>query len=125
VDNDPRPDMQLPLEIHFQNMDASDAVEADIRKRVAKLEHFAENIVSCRVSVEAPHKHHHKGKLYAVHIDLRVPGGEIVASREPGQDHSHEDVYVAVRDAFDAVGRQLQDLTRIRQGQVKHHEPAP
>jgi ribosome-associated translation inhibitor RaiA len=77
------------------------------------------------VSVEAPHKHHHKGKLYAVHIDLRVPGGEIVASREPGQDHSHEDVYVAVRDAFDAVGRQLQDLTRIRQGQVKHHEPAP
>lgn len=117
--------MQLPLEIRFQNLDPSPAVEADIRKRVEKLERLADNLVSCRVNVEAPHKHHHKGKLYAVHVDLRLPGSEIVVSREPGQHHAHEDVYVAVRDAFDAVSRQLQELIRIRQGKVKRHEPAP
>jgi ribosomal subunit interface protein len=115
--------MQLPIEIRFHNLDVSIAVEAEIRQRIEKLERFAADIVSCRVTVEAPHKHQHKGKLYAVHVALRLPGNEILASREPSQRHAHEDVYVAVRDAFDAVSRQLQDAIRIRQGQVKHHEP--
>lgn len=115
--------MQLPLEIRFQNVDASSAVEADIERRVEKLERLADDIVSCRVVVEAPHKHHHKGKLYAVHVDLRVPGGELVASREPSDKQAHEDVYVAVRDAFEAVSRQLQDFVEKRQGKVKQHEP--
>jgi ribosomal subunit interface protein len=114
--------MQIPLEIVFHNVDRSAAVEAAVRERAAKLEQFAENITSCRVTVEAPHKHHHHGNLYTVRIDLRFPGGEAVANRAPSANHAHEDVYVALRDAFKAARRQLQDRQRIRRGDVKTHD---
>jgi len=119
-------EMQLPLEVRFHNLDHSPAVEAAVRAAAAKLERFANDIVSCRVTVEGgPHKHHQHGNLFAVRIDVRYAGGEVVASREPTADHAHEDVYVAVRDAFRAARRQLQDKMRIRRGDVKPHEQEP
>lgn len=115
--------MQAPPQITFRDMDHSDAIEARIRERVAKLEEFCERITSCRVVVEAPHRHHAKGKLYNVRIDLIVPGGEVVVNREEHANHAHEDVYVAIRDAFDSAQRQLQDFVRRQRGDVKAHEP--
>lgn len=117
--------MQVPLEIRFQNTDPSPAVESAIRERVAKLEKFAPDIVSCRVTVEAPHRHRKQGKRYRVSVDVRLPGGEVVANRDPSGDQSHEDVFVALRDAFDAVRRQLQDYVRKRRGDVKTHAVPP
>ena len=115
--------MQVPLEIKFRNMDASEAVETAAREYVAKLEHLADSIISCRVTIEAPHRHHHQGNLYTVSVDLHYSGGEAVANRAPGAKHAHEDVYVALRDAFNAARRQLQDRVRVQRGDVKHHEP--
>ncbi|HSG66739.1 MAG TPA: HPF/RaiA family ribosome-associated protein [Gammaproteobacteria bacterium] len=115
--------MSIPLEITMHNMDASPALEAVIREKAAKLEHFADQILGCQVRIDAPHRHHGKGKLYRVSVEIRVPGGHIVASRDPAEHHAHEDVYVAVRDAFSAAGRQLQDVVRVRRGDVKRHEP--
>lgn len=115
--------MQTPLQIHFVNMDSSPAVEKAVQERAQKLESFGD-IISCRVTVEAPHKHHRKGNIYHVVVDVRVPGAEIVASRDPGQHHAHEDVYVAVRDAFKAARRQLEDYVRVNRGKVKLHEVA-
>jgi cold shock CspA family protein len=106
-------------------MDPSPAIETAVRERASKLEQFAPDVVSCRVRIEAPHKHHRQGKLYAVTVDLRLPGGEVVASREPSAHHAHEDVYVAIRDAFKAARRQLQDRVRERRGDVKPHELPP
>lgn len=117
--------MQVPLEIVFHNVDRSPVVEAAVRERVAKLEQFAENITSCRVTVEAPHKNRQQGNLYNVRVDLRFPGGEAVANRSPGENHAHEDVFVALRDAFKAARRQLQDRQRIQRGDVKPHEAPP
>lgn len=117
--------MQVPLEIRFQNLDRSPAVEAAVREAATKLERFADTIVSCRVTVEGPHKRHQQGNLFVVHVDVRYAGGEIVASREPGVDHAHEDVLVAVRDAFKAARRQLQDRVRVRRGDVKPHAVEP
>lgn len=115
--------MQLPLEIVFHNMDPSPAVEEEIRRRAKKLERFAEDIVSCRVAVEAPHKHHRHGRLFHVSIDLRLPGREIVVNRDPAQHHAHEDVYVALRDAFDAARRRLQDTVRKHRDVRKREAP--
>lgn len=117
--------LQLPLQLVFRNLDPSPAIEAKIRERVGKLDLYYDQIMSCRVAVEAPHKHHHKGKLYHVRINLTVPDKELVVSREPDQHHAHEDVYVAIRDAFDAMRRQLEDYARRRRGKVKHHEAPP
>lgn len=117
--------MQQPLEITFRDIPHSDAIEASIRKHAEKLDQYYDHIMACRVMVEAPHAHKHQGKIYHVRVDLTVPGKELVASRSPGEHQAHEDVYVAIRDAFKAVRRQLQDFKRQQEGQVKSHEVAP
>ncbi|MGD8424751.1 MAG: HPF/RaiA family ribosome-associated protein [Gammaproteobacteria bacterium] len=117
--------MKLPLEINFRNLAPSEAIETAIRKRAAKLDRFYEDIMRCRVTIEAPHRHQHKGKLYSVKIDVTVPNDELVVSRAPDRDHSHEDVYVAIRDAFDAMTRRIEDYVRVRRGQTKTHETPP
>ena len=117
--------MDIPLDIRFHNMDPSAAMEAAIRERVQKLEKFGEHIVSCHVTVDAPHKHHHQGNLFQIKVDVRLPGGNAIASRDPAKDHAHEDAYVALRDAFKAVQRQVKDYVRVQRGKVKTHEVPP
>jgi len=111
--------MQTPLQITFRGFPHSDAVEANIRRKAEKLDNFDGHIMSCRVVVEAKHHHHHKGNLYHVRIDLTTPRNELVVSREHHDEHAHEDVYVAIRDAFNAALRQLEDYARTRRGDVK------
>ncbi|MBL6615229.1 MAG: HPF/RaiA family ribosome-associated protein [Reyranella sp.] len=109
------------LQITFRNIDASPAVEAKIRERARELEQFFERIVSCRVVIEAPNRRR-QGDLFHIRVDLKVPGKEIVVKRDPPGHHAHEDIYVAVRDCFDAVRRQLEDHVRRRRGDVKTHD---
>lgn len=90
------------VQIIVREMPHSDAVEAAIRRKAALLQRVHPRMTSLRASVEAPHHHHHHGNLYTVKLDITLPGAEIVVSRE----HA-EDVYVAVRDAFQAARRQL------------------
>jgi len=116
--------MQTPLQLSFHNLAHSPAIEKAVRKHVAKLGQFNGDIVSCRVTIESPHKHHYKGKLYRVVVDILLPGKEIVVSRTPDDQHAHEDVYVAIRDAFDAARRQIQDYARIQRGEIKTHPTA-
>ena len=104
-------------------MDPSPALEAAVRERVEKLEKFCDEIIGCSVLLESPHKHHHKGNLFHLRIDVTVPGKEIVVRRSPDEHHAHEDAYVALRDAFDSVRRQLEDYARKRRRKVKSHEP--
>ena len=91
--------MQTPLQIQFRNLEPSTFIEAAARKRAATLERFVDDIISCRVTIEAPHQKQQHGNLYNVSVDVRVPGKEVVVSRSPDDDHAFEDVYVAMRDA--------------------------
>jgi ribosomal subunit interface protein len=117
--------MQTPLQLTFRNLQASEALESYIRKRVGKLDDMSETLVSCRVVVEAPHKHQRKGRLYQVRIDMSLPGKTIAASSEQNLNQAHEDVYVAVRDVFDAVQRQMQEHVYRKKGHTKSHETLP
>lgn len=117
--------MKLPLQITFRHMERSDSLTAAIEEKAEKLDRFSDQIMACRVVIESPHQHHNKGQIFEVRVDLTVPGGEIVASRDAGLNHAHEDVYVALRDAFSAVTRQLEDYVRKQQRKVKLHEAPP
>ena len=108
--------MKTPLQITFRDIEHSDAIEAHIREKAEKLETFFEPIMSCRVVVEMPHQHKHQGKAFNVRIDIGVPGSEIVVNRD-----NHEDVYVALRDAFDVAKRQLDDYSRRLRRETKAH----
>lgn len=117
--------MQLPIQVTFRHMGHSDAIEAKVRERVEKLGQFCDQIMSCRVMIEPAHKHKHKGNLYQIRIDVTVPGKELVVSREPDAHQAHQDIYVSIRDAFDAMRRQLEDFRRKQRGHVKTHEVPP
>lgn len=112
----------MDLHITFRGIDSSESVEAKIRRRAEDLEQVWDRITRCRVVVEPMSRGHRHGNLYRVHIDLAVPGGTVVANREAGDHHAHEDVHVAVRDAFDAARRRLQDHMRKLDGVVKPHD---
>lgn len=106
----------LPV-VTFKDIPVSEAIEIHIKDRAQKLTQFYQRITSCRVVVSVAQKHKHQGKLFSVKIDLIVPGKELVASHK-----KDEDVYVAIRDAFHAIERQLEKYVRIRRGDVKVHD---
>lgn len=110
--------MQIPLQITIRDVEHSEALEAHIRTKAQKLDEFFNHIMSCRVVVDMPHKHHQQGKQFNVRIDIGVAGSEIVVNR----DHA-EDVYVALRDAFDAAKRQVEEYARKLRGDIKTHAP--
>jgi ribosomal subunit interface protein len=112
--------VQTPLQIVFHGISHSDALEAHIREKAEKMDSFHPHLMRCQVTVEQPHKHKHQGNCFNVRIALHVPGDMIVVNHD-----AHEDVYVALRDAFDAAGRQLEDSIRRMRGDVKHHKGQP
>lgn len=115
--------MNLPVTVVFQDMPPSPALRADIERRAENMLRFAQRIHACRVTLRRKESRHHQGNRYLVHVRVTLPGGEFEAGRTAEPDTGHEDAYVAVRDAFDALRRQLEDFTRIRRGDVKTHAP--
>ncbi|MGE4131979.1 MAG: HPF/RaiA family ribosome-associated protein [Bdellovibrionales bacterium] len=114
--------MKFPLQVQFRGMAESDFVYNDIWDHAEKLEKFFDRIVSCHVVVSAPHRHRHQGKIYHLQIRIHVPDGNLFVTTEPEKNNAHEDVYVAIRDAFDSVRRQLEDYIRRKRGFVKANE---
>ncbi len=108
--------MRVPLQITVLNLPRSAALEARARKMTEKLERFHPRIVSCRVGIEELRRHRSRGRLFHVRVDLRIPGREIVSN------HRHaKDAYVALREAFHSLRRQLEDAARVKRGDVKTH----
>ncbi len=103
--------MQLSPQITFRNMATSKKLTELITEKTDKLTRIFAQIQRCEVVVEAPHRRHTKGTHFHVRIHLTMPGGDIVAGRDPSDASSHEDPHNAVRDAFDAARRQLQSHT--------------
>lgn len=118
--------MQVPLQITFEHLDHSDALEAAVRQEAQRLERFFGRITSVRVVIARPQRRRHKGDTYCVRIHIALPGGRHVdVSRDPAATGRHEDAHVTIRDAFDAAGRQLQDEARKMDGEVKSHAVPP
>ena len=130
----------IPTQVTFRGLRHLDAIEADIRERVAWLEQFYDGIIQCRVLVEVPHRHRRDGRHFHVRIELTVPAGApIVISHEPSLhgtlkhvedshhkaaeiDAVHRYAAVAIGQAFDAARRRLEDFAREQRGAVKTHE---
>lgn len=116
--------MQIPLEITFRNAERSEPVEGAIRERVDKLNRYFEHIISCRVTVEVPNRTPQYDVLnHRVSVDISVPGEELVVSREPNENDNFNDMYVTIRDAFDAAEQQLRTYAgRLQETRVVHED---
>ncbi len=104
------------IQVTFRDIPYSAALETQIHEHAEKLNEFFDGFTHCRVVLTTPQKHQHQGKIYNVRINLAVPGKEIVVTHQ-----EHEDVYIAIRDAFNALSRQLEDYVRKKRGDVKTH----
>jgi ribosome-associated translation inhibitor RaiA len=100
------------VQITFRGLESSDALKEDILARVAKLESQHPHLTKCSIVIDLPHHHHRHGRLYHVGLVLHESGREIAVSREHHDAHAHEDVYVAIRDAFVAAEKRLESLKR-------------
>jgi ribosomal subunit interface protein len=112
--------MATPVRIVFRDIPPSQALREVVEEKLEKLAQ-SHRIIGGEVAIETPHRTHHQGIHYRVRIDLQVPGAELVYGRDAGNDGGHEDAYVAVRDAFDTMKRQLQKHEQRRRGDVKSH----
>src|SRR3989338_7354225 len=99
--------MQKPVQVTFRNLDRSEAIVDIVEEKASKLEHYFDQIISCHVVIEKPHKHQHKGEHFHVRVDIKVPNTEIVTGRDPEQDTRHVDLHSAINDAFEASTRRL------------------
>ena len=135
--------MKLPISITFLGIPPDEGIDANIRKRAAKLDAYCRDIMSCRVVVDIPHRHHEEGNRFRLRIDLTVPGEEIAVNRESNLHGSKQDLdelewvkqfdvegmrkdlRLVMREAFDVARRRLQDYARRHRRAVKTHEEPP
>jgi ribosomal subunit interface protein len=104
--------MSNDFQIVFHNIDQSDAITDNVNKRIEKLRRFSSDIMGGRVVLDSPHNHQHKGKVYAVTLEIRTPNREVIVNQEQHDNPAHEDLYVAIRDAFNAAERQLKSVDK-------------
>jgi ribosome-associated translation inhibitor RaiA len=116
--------MDIPLELSFHNIEPSDALKTAVAEHVAKLEQLHDHIIGCRVVIEMPHKSQKaSGNQPDVHIVVRVPGKEIVVSKElahAGHKKSATDAYAVLDNAFAVAASRLKDYRRVSHGDVKY-----
>lgn len=131
--------MTTPLTVTFPRTKASPWLEAEIEKRFARLKVLFADIVSCRVVVEVPHRHHQRGNRFSIRIELGVPGEDLAITRDSNLhgvakdldeatlakrfdvEATRRDVRVVLADAFAAAKRQLTDYAQVRRREVKRH----
>lgn len=116
--------MNPSTQVTYRNLPGTPSLDEHVHDHVEHLRRRYGRITKCRVVVEGRHQHQ-KGHLFQVHVELHVPGGEVVVSREHGDEREHDDVYLALRDAFEATARRLDGQVRRRRHEVKAHSVGP
>jgi ribosomal subunit interface protein len=111
--------MTNEFQVVFHNIDQTNAIADAVQKRIQKLERYCDQIITGRVVLDSPHNNHHKGKVYSVGLEIHTPQKEVRVNQDQHDNHAHEDLYVAIRDAFNAAERQLKSIDK------KHRTAAP
>jgi cold shock CspA family protein len=119
--------METEPQIVFEHMAPDERVKDLVGEELAKLEQFFGRITSAHIFVSAPPEGRPREALYRANLRLLMPGGrEVVISHDPDKFRYKENAATAVRDAFDAARRQLQDQAGVMDGKVKQHtDPGP
>ena len=112
--------MTNDFQIVFHNIDQSTSISDAVNKRISKLQRFCDRILAGRVVLDSPHNNHHKGKVYSVGLEIHTPSKEVRVNQEQHDNHAHENLYVAIRDAFNAAERQLKAIDKKHRAERNH-----
>jgi cold shock CspA family protein/ribosome-associated translation inhibitor RaiA len=114
--------MQVPLEIAFRDTEHSENIKAEVEREARRLDKFYDRITSCRVTIIGPNKHHRYGVPFKIDIRIALPEHkDIIVSKTHDDVKEHEYVAVAIKDAFAAAQRQIEEAVREMRGDVKSH----
>ena len=113
--------MAINLQIAYRDFSAPMLAEERIRERVDKLEAMHPRMTSLQVVAEQLERRHTKGKLYRLRLVASMPGRQIAIEKGHADKHAHEDFFVAMRDAFNALEQRLKKFTDKQNGDVKEH----
>jgi ribosome-associated translation inhibitor RaiA len=98
--------MQTPLHITLRHLPSSAALETKIEQSIQHLERLHDNIIGCRVVIDAP-AGQRGGAPFIIKIDLTIPGRTLCVDTARAQNPSHSNAYVALHDAFATLEQQL------------------
>lgn len=114
--------MTNEFQIVYHNIDQTEAISEAVQKRIDKLERYCDQIITGRVVLDCPHNNHHKGKVYSVTLEIHTPVLEVRVNQDQHDNHAHEDLYVAIRDAFNVAERQLKSVDKKHRATPLHKE---
>lgn len=123
-------------------MPPSDAVIARIHAKAAQLTRYYERITRCHVVVERSDAHRRSARMFHITLEISVPGADIVVRHQPAlhgplarihMEHHrelergvlHANLYLTIRDVFEAARRRLEDYARRQRHDVKWHTRCP
>jgi cold shock CspA family protein len=116
---------ELPVQVVFRDMAPSPVVQARAMELAQRLSRFHPRLMHCRVIVAAPEHGHHRKRFYDVRIHLKLPSTTLEIGRGSQLKERNTNIYAALRDAFAAAARRLEDKARKIDGRTKHHEEQP
>ncbi len=109
--------MSIPLEISFHGLEKSEAAEARIRDKFERLHQHFDRITHARVVVETPRRHTAAAKVFQVKIEIGLPGQKpLIVRHDPPAEQTRTDIAIAIRDAFAAAQRRLDEMA----AKIKH-----
>jgi len=109
---------RVNCQIAFVGTPASEAPRAEVHAWLAKLGLLTAPMTEGRVVIEAVDQDH-KERRYRVRMDLTMPHGVVTVGHDHPNNGAHEDIYVAIRNAFRAGRRELTAYS------LSHGAPAP
>jgi ribosome-associated translation inhibitor RaiA/cold shock CspA family protein len=112
--------MQTELRVNVQGTTLSEPLKNRIAEKFSQLDRFYGRITGCKVSVTESRSGRRHGRLFSVRVAAALPRGTLVVNRQSGVT-----LYVAIREAFDAMRRRIQDHARVLRGQIKAHKERP
>lgn len=114
--------MQIPIEISYHNVDASQWIEDYVRERAEHLDRSCGGLISCRVVIEKTQHQHQTGNPFRVRVEATLPPKKIlIGDKEDVVDDTHVQLRPIIRHAFDAAEKQAKKQRQILRGEVKAH----
>ena len=114
--------MTNEFQVVYHNIDQSEAISEAVQKRIGKLKRYCDHIINGRVVLDSPHNNHYKGKVYSVTLEIHTPELEVRVNQDQHDNHAHEDLYVAIRDAFNVAERQLKSIDKKHRATPLHQK---
>jgi len=114
--------MTNEFQVVYHNIDQSEAISEAVQKRIGKLKRYCDHIINGRVVLDSPHNNHYKGKVYSVTLEIHTPELEVRVNQDQHDNHAHEDLYVAIRDAFNVAERQFKSIDKKHRATPLHQK---